>query len=191
MWLYLRYREDASNSVNQCRQGSTYDPGTQTCYVVSSSPNEWQEQRAACRQLGGDMIFNVNDSEFANFLQQLVQDTGRNITELWAVGAAAEPRPVANLTAEAYPIDTDYCLPLSVAPCSGSSSKDTVCALPPWPGEAAPDCPPVRFDEYGLTFPDTAPGLTVSQPCGTGYSGSASYTCGLDGQWSSQYPDLS
>ncbi|KAF0304088.1 Adhesion G protein-coupled receptor L3 [Amphibalanus amphitrite] len=192
MWLYLRYREDTTNSVTECRQGGTYDPSTRTCYTVTSLPGGWHDQRAACRRQGGEMFWDVVGSDFATFLSQLVADTGRNITELWAMGQSLSgARPVLNLTSEAYPADMDNCVSLTEAPCSRSANKHTVCALPPWPSQVIPNCPEVTFEQFDLTFPETKPGKTVSQPCGAGYTGSASYLCGVDGQWSSQYPDLS
>ena len=144
--------------------------------------------------MGGDITYSLDDPEYSgyvDFLHKLVDDSVQGINQVWMSGNASEPRPVTNLTEtpEEYP-----CLTLNsgaTETCDMSARLYAVCALPPWPGEAYPDCPPVRFDEYGLAFPETAPGLTVRQPCGPGYSGSASYTCSLEGQWSTPYPDLS
>ncbi|XP_043188695.1 adhesion G protein-coupled receptor L2-like [Amphibalanus amphitrite] len=199
MRLYLRYRDDSQTSdVSFCRYGGTYDRDTRTCYGVTGSEGDFEHQVTTCRDMGGDIIYSLDSADYPGYLsllKKLAADAGLSSDEdIWRMGSAEEPRPVVDMNhmpSEPYP-----CLSLktgSEKTCGVGKEQQlyTVCALPPWPGQPAPQCPPVRFDDYGLTFPETPGGKNVTQPCGAGYTGSASYMCGVDGQWSSQYPDLS
>ena len=198
MRLYLRYRDDSkASSVSICPYACPYDKDTRTCYTFFGERASFDEQRLNCRDMGGELIYSLDSTEYPGYVSMLRQaavESGLSPDEdVWIMGMASEPRPVVDMTTG--PSGPTYpCLSLKTGAqktCGKGQQLTAVCALAPREGEAPPKCPPVAFEDYGLTFPETAPGKTVSQPCGAGYTGSASYMCGVDGQWSSQYPDLS
>nr|CAH0106133.1 unnamed protein product [Daphnia galeata] len=188
-----------------------YDSG----YRLTPSNLEWKDARSHCLQLGGDLAHFTNEKSFASILRKLDNLIPPNITHFesyshllkgWSTWIDEQRTPQHFLQyTNGFQCSVYDFLPNEginpLAECiTGTRSKKVrgLCVLPP---KLSSD----NFDYVQLSCPakcgvsgysdycwaDAEADTKVSQSCPTGLIGTATWKCGVNGQWITSSPDLS
>ncbi|XP_046446437.1 adhesion G protein-coupled receptor L3-like [Daphnia pulex] len=195
----------------QCPAQSVMDSGT--CYRMTPMNLEWKAARSHCLQLGGDLAHFTNYADFASILRRLDNTIPTNLTSLTAIptwfkfftwtGEQRTPQHFLQYT-DGFQCDV-YNLQRDVGANPHSRCKfgarlkkiRGLCVLPPiLPSEnfnyEKLSCP-VKCDVSGYTGYcwEAEADTKVSASCPNGLSGFATWTCGIDGKWTTPSPDQS
>jgi hypothetical protein len=172
---------------------------------------EWKAARSHCLQLGGDLAHFTNYADFASILRRLDNTIPTNLTSLTAIptwfkfftwtGEQRTPQHFLQYT-DGFQCDV-YNLQRDVGANPHSRCKfgarlkkiRGLCVLPPiLPSEnfnyEKLSCP-VKCDVSGYTGYcwEAEADTKVSTNCPNGLSGFATWTCGIDGKWTTPSPD--
>lgn len=171
---------------------------------------DWKEARSFCLRRGGDLAHFTDKIQFARILRSLDSSTPISIEKAAAIpiwfkwytwsGEQRESKYFTEYTDSfqcgVYDFNTTGPNPL-VNCNTGKKSKKVrgLCALPPVVDVILPPkavkCPFKCVPGYQNYCWDEVDGdTTVIKTCPEPFSGDATWTCGIDGQWATPLPDL-